>query len=598
MVSLVAALFVTVISPSPANASTGTMLSSLDNPFAPNSFWNAPLPSTTPIDPKSAIFAAEIEDQISDYYGNVAINTWQNSAPVYEVPAGTPTVAVKFNNCQNKAYEPAELMEQLSAVPIPDHAVPAKGNDNSMIIWQPSTDQVWEMWKVQKRSDGWYACWGGRIQDASQSNGVFDAHYGVAATSLSLLGGHMRINELQAGEIDHAISLGLVRTRKGVHSWPANRTDGAIVDENAIPEGQRFRLDPSLNVDVLKISPFAKMVAKAMQKYGAVVSDKSGSVSIYGEDPVQHMAGGKPNPYESLFGGLSMSKVMNNFPWNRVQALPFDYGKDGVQEPGIPASGVSNSGGFESATVTAADYRAVTANGQVTSFGNLSDYGSVKATSPIVGMASTTSRSGYYLVAANGAVHRFGDAVNYGSMSSVKLNAPMVGMATTPSGNGYYLLGQDGGVFAFGDAPFYGSTGSIKLNKPVVGMTPTPSGKGYWFVASDGGVFAYGDAAFFGSMGGSPLNKPVVGMAATPSGKGYWLVASDGGIFAFGDAPFYGSTGHITLNSPIVGMTATPNGTGYRFVAADGGVFNFGDAVFSGSLADAALNSRVVAIAN
>lgn len=572
--------------PAPAYAS-----SSLDNPFSPTSFWNAPLPASTPTDPRSDMWAAEIQDQIIDYFGNVAINTWQNSAPVWIAEPGAPTIAVKFNNCQNKSTVPTKLLEYLSAVPIPANAVAASGNDKDLVVWQPSTDQVWEMWKAEKRTDGWYACWGGRIQNASQSNGVFDGNYGVAATSLSLLGGHMRINELQAGEIDHALSLGLVRTRKSVYSWPANRTDGAIDDVNAIPEGQRFRLDPTLDVDSLNITPFAKMVARAMQKYGTVVSDKSGSVSIYGEDPVQMINAGQGNPYTSLFGGLSMSKVMNNFPWNRMQALPFDYGKNGVQEPGVPfAAGPS--------TVSTSGYRAVTASGSVVSFGDLADLGSVPTTSQVVGLTSTKSRKGYYVATASGGVHIFGDAVNYGSMSGKKLNAPMVGMATTPSGNGYYLLGQDGGVFAFGKAPFLGSTGSIKLNKPVVGMTTTPSGNGYWFVASDGGVFSYGDAQFYGSMGGTHLNKPVVGMAATPTGKGYWLVASDGGVFAFGDAPFYGSAGSLSLNSPIVGMSVTPDGGGYRFVASDGGVFNYGNAHFVGSLASTGTKSPVVALAN
>src|SRR5205085_885912 len=80
------------------------------------------------------------------------------------------------------------------------------------------------------------------------SNGVFSNNYGVAATSLSLLGGSMRIDELQAGSINHAIDIGLVETKRNTYSWPAQRTDGWIDDADAISEGQRFRLDPTLNV--------------------------------------------------------------------------------------------------------------------------------------------------------------------------------------------------------------------------------------------------------------------------------------------------------------------------------------------------------------
>ena len=544
-------------------------------PYAATSFWNAPLPVSTATDPKSRLYAADIAGQIQAYYGNAAINTTNYSAPVYEVGATVPPTAVKFLNCQNKTWVDPAFLAQVSAVPIPANAVPAGGNDNEMVIWQPSTDTVWELWKAQKRDDGWYACWGGRIQNASSSQGVFAKNYGVAATGLSLLGGMMRIDELQAGQINHALDFSLVRTRSSVYSWPANRTDGWINDTDAIPEGQRFRLDPTVNVDSLNLTPVGKMMATAIQKYGMVLRDKGGSVAFYAENPTPQINAGQANPYSSIFGGKPSYSQLANFPWERLQALPFDYGKDGTQPAGIPNLDVSTMNG----------YRAVASTGSVSSFGQLADKGSV-GTGSVVNMAGTSSRQGYWLATSDGQVHRFGDATNFGSMAGRRLNAPIVGIASRPNSNGYYLLGRDGGVFSFGEAPFFGSTGSMKLNQPVVGMAAVPNGQGYWFVAADGGVFSYGpEAHFLGSTGGLRLNQPIVGMAPTKSGQGYWLVAADGGIFAFGDAPFYGSTGAIHLNKPIVGMAVTATGNGYRFVASDGGIFSFGDATFEGSVA-------------
>ena len=62
------------------------------------------------------------------------------------------------------------------------------------------------------------------------------------------------------------------------------------------------------------ISPMAKMIAKAMQKYGAVVRDKSGSVALYGENPTPLINAGQPNPYPTIFGGKPSYQVMNGFP--------------------------------------------------------------------------------------------------------------------------------------------------------------------------------------------------------------------------------------------------------------------------------------------
>jgi ribosomal protein L24E len=233
-----------------------------------------------------------------------------------------------------------------------------------------------------------------------------------------------------------------------------------------------------------------------------------------------------------------------------------------------------------------AGYWLATQNGGVLSAGGASTHGSaigVTLAHPIVGIASTPTRTGYWLVASDGGIFSYGDAAFHGSTGAMTLNKPIVGMAATPTGHGYWMVASDGGIFAFGDAHFYGSTGNITLNKPIVGITSTPSGHGYWMVASDGGIFAFGDAAFHGSTGNIALNMPVTGIAATPTGHGYWMVASDGGVFSFGDAGFHGSTGNITLNQPIVGMASTPTGHGYWFVAADGGVFSFGDAHFFGS---------------
>ena len=296
-------------------------------PFASTSFWNTPLPANTPVDPKSDAYAAEIQRQITTYVGIAATNTATYSPPIYTVGPSVPTTTVQFNNCQNKSWVDPAFMAQISAVPIPSDAVASAGNDGEMVVWQPSTDTVWELWKAENRADGWYACWGGRITNASQNQGLFPFPFGVAASGLSLLGGTMRIDELQNRQINHAISFALVEVRQGVYSWPANRTDGLIADVNVTSEGHRFRLDPTLDVDSLNISPTAKAIAKAMQTYGAVVRDKSGTVSLYGENPVPMMNSGAANPYIQIFGGTPSYNVMNNFPWNRLQTLPMDYGK-------------------------------------------------------------------------------------------------------------------------------------------------------------------------------------------------------------------------------------------------------------------------------
>jgi hypothetical protein len=160
---------------------------------------------------------------------------------------------------------------------------------------------------------------------ASANPGYFDDHpqWGATATSMPLLGGLMRLDELRAGRIDHALAIGLPETRAGVFSWPAQRTDGNVDSAAAIPEGLRFRLDPRLDLDRLPMAPIVRQMARAAQRYGIVVRDRAGAVAFVAEDPTPTGA----NPFAGpagFFGGQYISQLLAAFPWAHLQALRTD----------------------------------------------------------------------------------------------------------------------------------------------------------------------------------------------------------------------------------------------------------------------------------
>ena len=73
------------------------------------------------------------------------------------------------------------------------------------------------------------------------------------------------------------------------------------------------------------------------------------------------------------------------------------------------------------------------------------------------------------------------------------LTSPVVGLAATTTGKGYWRATRDGRVLTTGDATMYGSALG-RVGAPVVGMTATPSGHGYWLVDARGGIYGFGDA--------------------------------------------------------------------------------------------------------
>lgn len=301
-----------------------------DKIFSPESFWYTAIPRSVELHENSEAFVAEFLRQKSTYYGTVTINTTSYASPVYYVDADVPTTQVVEWNCQNKKNKDENLAEQWSAVPVPAFALPADGTDAEMSIYQASTDTLWEFWKARKIDGQWQACWGGRKSNASKSDGVFDQFYGATATSLPFIGGQITAEELTRGEIKHVIGISLVDIENAkLFSWPAHRSDGYNPNNlpTRIPEGLRFRLDPSVNVDALKMHPVGKIIAKAAQVYGFVVWDKAGAISLRAQNPYSYTALGQPNPYNSLFSSTPRYAILNGFPWDRLQFLPMNYGK-------------------------------------------------------------------------------------------------------------------------------------------------------------------------------------------------------------------------------------------------------------------------------
>lgn len=296
--------------PRPPQRSSEPLPPAPPRPFSPKSVWNAQLPAGAKVDPASEELVAELVRQVQEY--GPFINSVRFSTPVYTVPADQPPVRVNLDQ------EVPDLQAAFEAVPIPPDARPAAGTQRHMVVWQPSTDTMWELWKAERRGERWHAEYGGRMRPVSTNPGHFTDPpiWGATATSLPLLGGLIRTDELRRGQIDHALALAIPRVRAGVFSLPAQRTDGQVDDPGAIPHGTRFRLDPELDLDRLDLPPVTRAIAEAAQRYGLVLRDKSGAVTLYAEQPQT-----ETDPYPELFGGLSSADLLRRFPWERLQAL-------------------------------------------------------------------------------------------------------------------------------------------------------------------------------------------------------------------------------------------------------------------------------------
>jgi hypothetical protein len=254
------------------------------------------------------------------------INTTSYGVPILTVGPDQSTASVQLDHAPDAA-----LSSAWSSVPLPPAARASAGSDGYLVVWQPSSDRMWEFWRLARHSDGWHASWGGAMRHVSTSPGVYTPGawpgakpwWGATASSLALAGGVMTIDELRRGRIDHALALAVPDVRASLIVDPAQRTDGTSQGATALPEGAHLRLDPRIDLSSLEMTPLARMMAEAAQRYGIVVRDFAGVVAFEGEDPTPTGTDPYKGP-DGFYGGLQPSQVIASFPWADLQVLKMD----------------------------------------------------------------------------------------------------------------------------------------------------------------------------------------------------------------------------------------------------------------------------------
>ena len=302
--------------------------------FSPSSFWNEELPADAPLDPSSTAIVGAFDEEIATAektnIGPPGINTTRYSVPVYTVTGDQPTVEVTLVD-PSRAPGGAALQAAWDAVPLPADAQPAGGTDKQLVVWQPSTDTLWEFWCLEHTSTGWQAAWGGAIEKASSNSGAYSSDawsgattlWGASATSLSIAGGLITLEDLEKGQINHALAMALPTPRAAVYASPAQRTDGRSTEPLSLPEGAHLRLDPNLDLASLHLPRLTLMIAEAAQRYGIVIRDTAGGITFYAQDPTPIGT----EPYAGAHGyyeGKSAAQLLASFPWSHLQLLKME----------------------------------------------------------------------------------------------------------------------------------------------------------------------------------------------------------------------------------------------------------------------------------
>ena len=143
------------------------------------------------------------------------------------------------------------------------------GSDRHAIMIDKSTCTLYELYAANYSSGGSTAG-SGAIWNL-RSNKLRPAGWTSAdAAGLPIFAGLVRLDEVKAGKVDHAIRVTASATDR-TYLWPARHQAGAARNANLPPMGARFRLKRGFSTSGFRSD--TRVILAAMKRYGMIVAD-------------------------------------------------------------------------------------------------------------------------------------------------------------------------------------------------------------------------------------------------------------------------------------------------------------------------------------
>ncbi|MDP8975109.1 MAG: LamG domain-containing protein [Actinomycetota bacterium] len=321
-------------------------------PYASTSPFNRPLPASPKVHVNSANTIARLFDiaaydrpqdtqaRVDGHYGEPTYYPRRND-PLFTVHCTERWGGLKGCEIEGKS------------VRIPAGAVPENATtegDAHMTIVDQASGWEYDFWgvsvnKIPSTGGTLNIRWGGREPIGGTGNDSDSVGTGIqgsaTASSFANLGGRVRVEELEAGEISHALNIA-IPCSNGTAVAPAVNGHGATAcgdPTNAPPVGAHFHLDmTNSEIEALAVPAWKKTLMRAMARYGMFVGDTGGDslFAIEQESGDMYTALGHPDkwlrfakrngflywPGDSTYSPAYVGKWTNDgIPWNRLRMI-------------------------------------------------------------------------------------------------------------------------------------------------------------------------------------------------------------------------------------------------------------------------------------
>lgn len=278
--------------------------------FTNDSYWNTPFPANAPIDANSAKYIADSQANSQNYLNLVMTSSY--GQPIYFSSASDPLYTVS-----GAGYT--------TQVRIPANAQQASGSDGQFVVFDrtPGYNRVVGLYQANFANGKWtadgidtYQLDGNGLDKKVGGDSLSGGHRGINAAVRAV-----RYDEVVGGVIDHRLECFWHATAEKVY-WPMTGYESG--KGGIVPEGIAIRIKPSVNLDAKGLTPAAKVIATALQKYGCVIGDNSGS-------------GNNLKVQNNVNWGTMLTKdALKNIPWSDWEFVQGGYKPSGTNTSPTP----------------------------------------------------------------------------------------------------------------------------------------------------------------------------------------------------------------------------------------------------------------------
>jgi hypothetical protein len=219
----------------------------------------------------------------------VYINTTRWTDPIVW---GGPTTVV---HCRQK---PCGEGSYVSTLHIPSNINPDPRYDGWFTVISPNRMTAYDLWRARRLRNGTISYQYMRIWNLSGLGYGEPGQASARGSGLPLFAGIIRPQELEAGQINHALAISVPAPSAINYVQPASVTDGNGT-QNSLPEGARIRLKRNI-VFTAPIDPitgkrlpmteqqirYASAILLALRTYGAIVVGRAAVPTLYAQRDV------------------------------------------------------------------------------------------------------------------------------------------------------------------------------------------------------------------------------------------------------------------------------------------------------------------------